>query len=109
MLLFELAEYLSYYGQFKTHKYFQRTIFLLQLYPIKPTYTISIFMKLKRQSRMDNPETPATLGTRATERGQMAKQQQQQQQKTKQKTKNKQTKTEKMSNTNPQKTAMLVI
>jgi hypothetical protein len=50
---------------------------------------------------MDNPETPATLDTRATERGQMAKQQQKQ--KTKQKTKNKQTKTEKMSNMSPQK------
>jgi hypothetical protein len=36
---------------------------------------------------MDNPETPATLGTRATERGQMAKHQQKQ--KTKQKTKTK--------------------
>jgi hypothetical protein len=50
---------------------------------------------------MDNPETPTTLGTRATERGQMAKQQQKQ--KTKQKTKNKQIQTEKMSNTNQQK------
>jgi len=51
---------------------------------------------------MDNLETQATLGTRATGRRQTAKQQQKQ--KTKQKTKSKQTKTEKMSNTNPQKT-----
>ena len=36
---------------------------------------------------MDNQETPTTLSTRATERGQMAKQQQKQ--KTKQKTKTK--------------------
>ena len=34
---------------------------------------------------MDNPETPATLGTRATEWGQMAKQQQKQKNKTKNK------------------------
>jgi len=57
---------------------------------------------------MDNQETPATLGTRATGRRQTKQQQKtktktkQNKTKTKAKTK-KQTKTEKMSNTNPQK------
>ena len=65
----------------------------------------SIFTKLKRQLRMDNPEIPATLGTRATGRRQTRQNKNQKTTTTKKtkKNKKKQTKTEKMSNTNPQK------